>query len=85
MASSVFVFGASGHAKVVIDIPERMKGVNVAFVVDDAAPARGAKLCGYAVIGRRAPAEVRGFADREWAPPGVAVRNRRSISRRPRW
>ena len=40
----VFVFGASGHAKVVIDILERMKGVNIAFVVDDAAQARGAKL-----------------------------------------
>ncbi len=53
MATNLFVFGASGHAKVVIDILERMKGVKIAFVVDDAAPARGAKLCGYAVIGGR--------------------------------
>ena len=53
MASNLFVFGASGHAKVVIDILERMKGVKVAFVVDDAAQARGTKLCGYAVIGGR--------------------------------
>ena len=54
MASSVFVFGASGHAKVVIDILERTKGVKIAFVVDDAAHARGAKFCGYTMIGRDA-------------------------------
>jgi sugar O-acyltransferase (sialic acid O-acetyltransferase NeuD family) len=53
VAGSVFVFGASGHAKVVIDILERMKGVKVAFVVDDAEGARGRKLCGYPVIGGR--------------------------------
>lgn len=53
MAGSVFVFGASGHARVVIDILERMKGVKVAFVVDDAGSARGRKLCGYPVIGGR--------------------------------
>ena len=54
MASSVFVFGASGHARVVIDILERAKGVKIAFVVDDATHARGAKFCGYSVIGRDA-------------------------------
>jgi sugar O-acyltransferase (sialic acid O-acetyltransferase NeuD family) len=52
MAASVFVYGGGGHAKVVIDILERMKRVRLAFVVDDTA-ARGAKLCGYAVIGGR--------------------------------
>ena len=53
MASKVFVFGASGHAKVVIDILERMAGMKVAFVVDDATQTSGAKLCGYPVIGGR--------------------------------
>lgn len=52
MATNVFIFGASGHAKVIIDILERMKGLRLAFVVDDSA-VRGAKLCGYPVIGGR--------------------------------
>jgi len=50
MATSVFVYGGGGHAKVVIDILERMKDVKPAFVVDDT-KRRGAKLCGYPVIG----------------------------------
>lgn len=50
MATSVFVYGGGGHAKVIIDIIERMKPLRLAFVVDDTA-ARGAKLCGYPVIG----------------------------------
>ena len=53
MAGSVFVFGASGHAKVVIDIFERMKGTKVVFVIDDADDKQGRTLCGYPVIGGR--------------------------------
>jgi len=53
MAASIFVFGASGHAKVVIDIIERMRDVEVAFAVDDAAHAKGSSICGYEVIGGR--------------------------------
>ena len=49
----VFVFGASGHAKVVIDILERLPGVEIAFAVDDAPDAKGSLLSGYAVIGGR--------------------------------
>jgi len=49
----IFVFGASGHAKVVIDILERLPDVKVAFAVDDAPDAKGSTLCGYAVIGGR--------------------------------
>ena len=49
----VFVFGASGHAKVVIDILERTAGVKVMFAVDDDAGAAGKTLCGYPVIGGR--------------------------------
>lgn len=47
--NKIFVFGASGHAKVVIDILERLSGTKVVFAVDDATrPA----LCGYDVINR---------------------------------
>jgi len=47
---SVFVYGGGGHARVVIDILERMKRIKLAFVVDDTR-AHAAKLCGYPVIG----------------------------------
>ncbi len=53
MATKVFVFGASGHAKVVIDILERMPDLDVAFAIDDAAAAKGRSLCGHPVIGGR--------------------------------
>ena len=50
---SIFIFGASGHAKVVIDIIENMGGHNIAFVVDDDLRLEGTRLCGYQVIGDR--------------------------------
>ena len=53
MAISVFVFGASGHGKVIIDILERMTDVGIAFAIDDAAGAQGRYLCGYRVLGGR--------------------------------
>lgn len=53
MAGSVFVFGASGHAKVVIDIFELMKGTKVAFVIDDTEDKQGRTICGYPVVGGR--------------------------------
>ena len=53
MAGSVFVFGASGHAKVVIDIFERMNGVKVAFVIDDTEEKHGRMICGYPILGGR--------------------------------
>lgn len=47
--TGVFVFGASGHAKVVIDAIERA-GVNrIVFVCDDARDKRGTLLMGHAV------------------------------------
>jgi sugar O-acyltransferase (sialic acid O-acetyltransferase NeuD family) len=58
--SKVFVFGASGHAKVVIDILECLPGIEVAFAVDDAAGATARTLCGYDVIGRDALSARRG-------------------------
>lgn len=53
MATKVFVFGASGHAKVVLDILARMPDLEVAFAIDDAAAAKGRLLCGYKIIGGR--------------------------------
>jgi len=51
VATRVFVYGAGGHAKVIIDILERMRDVEVAFAVDDAG--KGKTLCGYEIIGGR--------------------------------
>lgn len=49
----MFVFGASGHAKVVIDAIERAGANKVLFVCDDAADKRGTTLMGYAVGNRQ--------------------------------
>lgn len=49
---SVFVFGASGHAKVVIDAIERAGLRCVAFVCDDGREKQGTMLMGYPVGGR---------------------------------
>ncbi len=53
MANEVFVFGAGGHAKVVIDILEQMSATKVAYVVDDGRKAGTNTVCGYPVIGGR--------------------------------
>lgn len=50
--AGVFVFGASGHAKVVIDAIERAGLARVLFVCDDAREKRGASLMGYPIVGR---------------------------------
>ncbi|NVO00996.1 MAG: acetyltransferase [Geobacteraceae bacterium] len=47
----IFVFGASGHAKVVIDIIERQGIYDIAFLIDDDPILRGANCYGYRVIG----------------------------------
>ena len=49
----VFVFGASGHGKVVIDAIERAGRHAVLFIYDDAAAKRGTELMGYPVVGDR--------------------------------
>lgn len=51
--SGIFVVGASGHAKVVIDAIERGGRYEVAFICDDAAAKRGTELMGYPVVGDR--------------------------------
>ena len=48
----LFLFGASGHAKVVADIVERAGGA-VTFIIDDDPARTGTRLLGYSVIGGR--------------------------------
>ena len=48
----MFVFGASGHAKVVIDAIERCGTSRVLFVCDDAREKHGTRLMGYPVTDR---------------------------------
>ena len=47
----IFVFGASGHAKVVMDIIERQGLYKIAFLVDDDPALNGSEVYGYRVIG----------------------------------
>lgn len=47
----LFVFGASGHAKVVIDIIEKQGLYEIAFLVDDDRTLKGQEFFGYSVIG----------------------------------
>lgn len=47
----IFVFGASGHAKVVIDIIEMQGLYTIAYLVDDNPKLKGTELYGYKVIG----------------------------------
>lgn len=49
----IFIFGGSGHAKVVIDLIEREGRYTVAFLVDDDPALEGMKINGYRVIGGR--------------------------------
>lgn len=47
----IFVFGASGHAKVVIDIIERQGLYSIMFLVDDDPCLKDSEFYGYRVIG----------------------------------
>ena len=51
LKGKIFVFGASGHAKVVIDIIERQNLYEIAFLVDDAPSLKGQWVYGYHVLG----------------------------------
>ncbi|MGE4403625.1 MAG: acetyltransferase [Desulfobulbus sp.] len=51
MKDKIFLFGASGHAKVVIDIIERQGLYEIAFLVDDDPALKGQHVYGYPVIG----------------------------------
>ena len=47
----IFVFGASGHAKVVIDIIERQGLYEIVFLADDDANLKNSEVYNYMVIG----------------------------------
>lgn len=47
----IFVFGASGHGKVVIDIIERQGLYQIAFLADDDERLHGSSFYGYRVLG----------------------------------
>lgn len=49
----LFLYGASGHAKVIADIVERLGKAKIAFVIDDDPARHAAGLMGYPVIGNR--------------------------------
>jgi sugar O-acyltransferase (sialic acid O-acetyltransferase NeuD family) len=50
---NIFVFGASGHAKVVLDILERQARGKVTLLVDDDPASAGREVLGYKVAGGR--------------------------------
>jgi sugar O-acyltransferase (sialic acid O-acetyltransferase NeuD family) len=52
-STAVIVFGASGHAKVVIDIIEREGRLSIPFLVDDDLSLKGTEVYGYRVAGDR--------------------------------
>ncbi len=52
--NKMFVYGASGHAKVVIDIIERQGVYKIAFLVDDDPLLKGNYIYGYPVLGGKA-------------------------------
>jgi sugar O-acyltransferase (sialic acid O-acetyltransferase NeuD family) len=47
----VFVFGASGHAKVVIDIIDKQNQYDISFLVDDDETLKGKEIYGHKVLG----------------------------------
>ncbi len=49
----IFVYGAGGHAKVVIDIVREQRLFEIAFLVDDDAAKIGGCICGYGILGGR--------------------------------
>ncbi len=51
MRDKIFVFGASGHAKVVLDIIEQQGLFQVDFLVDDDIGRKGKYVSGYQILG----------------------------------
>lgn len=49
----VILFGASGHAKVVLDLCEKIDSLNVVALYDDNQALAGGQLLGYPIIGGR--------------------------------
>lgn len=61
MKDKIFVFGASGHAKVVIDIIEHQGLYEIAFLVDDDPALKGQHVYGYPVVGGKEDLLVSGI------------------------
>ena len=51
MKKSLYIYGASGHAKVVIDIAEKMGGWEIRGVLDDNAALVGRQILGHTISG----------------------------------
>lgn len=49
----IFVYGASGHAKVVVDVIEKQARYEVNFLIDDDPVLKGRQVYGYTVVGGR--------------------------------
>jgi len=47
----IFLYGAGGHAKVIIDIIEKEKKHKIAFIIDDRPQIKGSHILGYPIIG----------------------------------
>lgn len=74
--SALLVFGASGHAKVVMDIVEKGNDYTVGQVADDNPALKGADIYGYRILGGRA--ELLGEAGLLHGMPAVvAIGNNR--------
>ena len=67
----IFVFGASGHSKVVIDVIERQGRYRICHVIDDNPVCKGSVFRGYRVLGDRHELLARGAADRGIVAVGV--------------
>ena len=50
---TIFVFGASGHAKVVVDVLNSRNQYKIHCIVDDNPAVKGIEFCGYHVIGTK--------------------------------
>lgn len=49
----IFIFGASGHAKVVMDIVETSGKYHIKYLIDDSLHLKGMSIYGYPVLGNR--------------------------------
>lgn len=76
----IFVFGASGHAKVVIDIIEKQSLYEVAFLVDDDLTLKGQKFFGGQVIGGKEELLVMSDAPRKVIVAIGSNRGRRGVA-----
>ncbi len=58
-ARKIIIFGASGHAKVVIDVVEKQGAARIEFLADDNVELHGQEFYGYRVMGGRRELQAR--------------------------